>query len=335
MVVRRLLRRLLTPLALPFLLAFTTSAAPPLAMSSLADADFADPFVLRDGNAYYAFATGARGAHVQLARSTDLAAWTLLPDALPSLPSWASRSDGLTWAPSVLRRGRRYVLYYTARDALSDLQCISSAVSDSPAGPYVDSSTRPFVCQVTDEASFCGSIDPSPFLDASGDAFLFWKSDENSARCAHASRIWGQQLTADGLSLQGQPTALLTMDRPWERPLIEGPSMLSADRRYHLFYSANWYESADYAIGYATCDKPLGPCNKVTLDAPLLRSSGTKLGPGGQEFFDDGAGGTLMAYHAWSAPKPSYASGGARTLRLSRVTFGSGLPVFTDAITRP
>src|SRR4051812_7533847 len=68
---------------------------------SLAGADFADPFVLREGATYYAFATGTRTANLQVARSEDLVTWSLLPrDPLPVLPSWAGKEAGLTWAPS-------------------------------------------------------------------------------------------------------------------------------------------------------------------------------------------------------------------------------------------
>lgn len=323
-------------LAIPLAFMTTAGSSPPLttpaAVDALSGIDFADPFVLRDGDAYYAFGTGANGRHVQVARSADLTGWVALPDALPALPAWAARADGFTWAPSVLRRGSSYVLYYTARDASADMQCISRAVSTRPEGGYVDTSTRPFVCQVSGESSFCGSIDPSPFVDEAGDAFLFWKSDENSSRCRGASRLWGQRLTPDGLDVTGPAVPLLTMDQPWERPLIEGPSMVANERAFHLFYSANWYESPSYAVGYATCSTPLGPCKKVTVNGPLFQSLGATLGPGGQEFFDDASGAKWMAFHAWSAPHTSYPAGGARTLRFARLTFAAGVPVVTERV---
>src|SRR5260370_38188537 len=75
--------------------------------------DFPDPFVLHVGDTYYAYATNAGGINVQTAVSRDLVHWTAGPDALPALPSWSS--TGLTWAPTVLRRGDgTYLLYYTA-----------------------------------------------------------------------------------------------------------------------------------------------------------------------------------------------------------------------------
>jgi beta-xylosidase len=295
-----------------FLVVLSTDVAP------FSETDFADPFVLRDEGRYYAFATGANGTNLRVARSENLTTWSLMGDPLPRLPSWATH--GLTWAPSVLRRDGTYVLYYTARDTASDFQCISRAVAPRPEGPYVDTSERPFVCQT----SLCGSIDPSPFVDASGRAHLLWKSDENALRCRGAARLWTQELSANGLDLAGVPVPLLTMDRDWEQPLIEGPSMVADAGRYYLFYSANWYESPRYSVGYAVCSSPVGPCTKA--DGPWLRSDGTMLGPGGQEVFE-GPRGPTLAYHAWTAPHATYAEGGARSLRFGQLAFRDGVPV--------
>lgn len=290
--------------------------------------DFADPFVLLDGGGFLAFATGAHGEHVQVARSSDMRAWRPMRDALPTLPAWGEARDPLVWAPSVLRRPGGFVLYYTARDAATGFQCIGHAVSSRAEGPYVDASSRPFVCQ-THAASepLCGSIDASPFVDEDGTAYLTWKSDENSTACRGAPRIWAQRLSADGLELVGERKPLLARDRPWEGALVEGPSMLKHDGRYLLFYSANDWQSASYAVGYARCASPLGPCTKMTTDAPLVSSHGDALGPGGQEFFSDGTN-TWVAYHAWSPPSTTYGSGGARSLRVAPLSFTDDAPNF-------
>src|SRR4051812_147756 len=103
---RVLLAALLAPLPFAELATAHVRSAP----------DFPDPFVVRDEATFLAFATGAHGRHVQVSRSRDLTTWTALPDALPNLPSWASREAGLTWAPSALRRPHGWVLYFTTRD---------------------------------------------------------------------------------------------------------------------------------------------------------------------------------------------------------------------------
>lgn len=287
--------------------------------------DFPDPFVLRDGARYVAFATNSAGANVRALASTDLATWTELPDALPALPSWARANASLTWAPTVLARGGTFVLYYTARSIAAGFQCIGRATSKDAAGPYVDDSAAPFVCQT----DLCGSIDASPFVDENGDPWLLWKSDENASACAGDARLWTQRLGVDGISLLGAPTELLRRDRPWERPLVEGPSMFKQGSTYYLFYSASWWESSGYGIGYATCTTPAGPCTKHTTDGPLAGSGGDTLGPGGQEFFTDAAGQRWMAYHAWTAPLVGYGSGGVRSLRIDPVSFAEGIPTVT------
>ncbi|HEX9991752.1 MAG TPA: glycoside hydrolase family 43 protein [Acidimicrobiales bacterium] len=272
--------------------------------------DFADPFVLHVADAYYAYATNAGGGTVQAIASEDLREWWWLGDALPDLPGWAS--PNATWAPSVLVRGDRVVAYYTVRVAASGHQCISVAVADHPAGPFVDVSDEPFVCQ----AGRRGSIDPSPFLDADGRPWLVWKSESPAA-------IWSQRLTDDGLGLTGEPTQLLAVDRPWEGSVVEGPSMVEVDGAYHLFYSGNDWNSAAYAVGWAACDGPAGPCRKG--DGPVLASGGGLAGPGGQELFRDGDGRLRMAYHAWLASDVGYPN--RRLLQLATVRFEDGRPV--------
>jgi beta-xylosidase len=292
--------------------------------------DYADPFVLHAGGSYFAFATGNGKTHLQAARSDDLATWTPIGDALPRLPSWAVPDAALTWAPSVMARGDRFVLYYTARDRASGFQCLSRATSSAAGGPYTDDSRSALVCPVAGADALCGAIDPSPFVDADGTPYLLWKSDENAAACHGSPRLWSQRLRDDGLALEGEPVALLATDRPWERPIIEGPSMVAHDGRYYLFYSANEYETPRYSIGYATCTSPVGPCTKQTVDGPLRASVGTALGPGGQEFFQDDAGHTRVAYHAWTAPIATYRDGGARSLRLGQLTFDGDRPSIVD-----
>lgn len=287
--------------------------------------DFADPFVVHVDGRYLAYATQSGSMNLQVMSSTNLVDWSLPGEALPVLPGWARR--GATWAPGVLLREDRWVLYYTARHRSSGRQCISTAVADRPEGPFVDTSSEPFVCQL-DRG---GSIDASPFLDEDGTAYLYWKSDDNALH--RSTSLWGRQLAPDGLSLVG-PTLQVEQDRPWESPLIEGPAMVK-DRgtagAYYLFYGGNWWESASAAIGYAVCETALGPCQKATTAGPWMASSSALAGPSGPAFFTDAAGGLRLAYHAWTPSSVGYASGGARSLWVERIEFVDGLPVMAPA----
>ncbi len=238
--------------------------------------DFPDPFVLRDGGAYYAYGTNSGGGNVQVRSSMDLVEWTRCDDALPVLPPWAE--PGHTWSPSVLARGETFVLFYAARYRRWGRQAISVATALRPEGPYVDRSTKPLIFQ----RRFRGSIDPSPFVDTDGQSYLLWKADANAV--GRQPSLWGQRLADDGQSLVGSPIRLLVQDCAWERPLVEAPSLVRAVGTYHLFYSANWWMSGDYGIGYATAGHCLGPYAKVTTTGPWFGSDAQVSGPGGQNF---------------------------------------------------
>ena len=284
--------------------------------------DFADPAVLVANGAYYAYATNAGGKNIQVARSTDLRQWTMLPDALPTLPAWASANGAWVWAPDVIAAGGRFVMYYTARDAGSGRQCVGVATSAAPAGPFRDANAHPLVCQL----ELGGTIDPSALRDGNA-LYLYFKSDGN---CCHMpTQLWGQRLAADGLTLLGKPVALLTNDQPWEGAVVEAPSMLQHAGGYDLFYSGNDFASARYAVGYARCQSPLGPCTKTT-ESPILASgphaAGTPLaGPGGASFFQ-AHGSTWIAYHAWHVT-PAGGLSQSRYLLISRLVWRGAEPV--------
>ena len=288
--------------------------------------DFPDPFILRLDGTYYAFSSDVGDILVPVLRSEDLATWRWVSDALPDLPAWAAQRSGWTWAPGVLPRGDGFVLYYATREEASGRQCLSRAVSDQPEGPYRDSSTEPFICQVgagCDEV--IGSIDPDPFVDDDGTPYLLWMGA--GERCENPLVLYAQRLSEDGLELLGKPTELLAANLPWEQGVVENPDLIKHEGRYYLFYSGGHFLSEGYAVGYALCESPLGPCEKPQAE-PVLQSRGDVVGPGGETVFTDPAGKLWLGYHAWTAPHVGYEDRmAARRLYLSRLTFEEGVPM--------
>jgi uncharacterized membrane-anchored protein YhcB (DUF1043 family) len=273
-------------------------AAPVLAF------DFADPFVMRAGSEYYAFATNAAGGSVQEAHSTDLTHWDLVGNALGNIPAWAIA--GSVWAPAALQRGPQTVLYYTVREKSTGRQCLSLALSPSPGGPFLDGSSGPIECGES------GAIDPSPFVDAYGAAHLLYKTER-------PARIWSRPLAPDGQSFSGPAQALLTPSQRWEAGNVEAPSMVRNGSTYWLFYSGNDWNGRSYAEGVARCTGPGGPCNAVASN-PILASQGNAAGPGGGEVFNDASGGWWLAYHAYQEPLVKYPN--SRLLYFRRIGFG-------------
>lgn len=239
-------------------------------------------------------------------------------DAFPNLPAWATA--GRTWAPTVVRDGDGYTLFYSATHRRSGRQCIGRARSASPTGPFLDRRVGPILCQV----SMGGSIDPYVFRNRDGARYLYWKNDGNC--CGNRVSLWGRRLSPDE-ELTGRPHRLISYDRNWERPLIENPAMTrSPDQggEYRLFYAANWYDSPSYA----RCTRPLGPCVKVTTSRPWHTSTDFAYGPGGAAFFTDTAGRNWMALHGWARPpdRIGYGNGGRRSLFIEKVDFSTGKP---------
>ena len=274
--------------------------------------DFADPYVLATRDGYFGYSTNAGAGDIQVIRSSDLVNWELVGNGLERIPGWASA--GATWAPSVLARDGGYVVYYTVREASSGKQCISRGVASRPAGPFRDDSSGPLICQ----RELGGSIDPSPFVDADGRAYLLWKAEGSGGP---AQTIWSQELTPDGLALAGTAHPLISADRSFERGIVEAPSMVREGGAYHLVYAAADWNSRHYATAVASCAGPAGPCTK-SASGKVLASGARLAGPGGVEVFRDRDGALWAAFHAFSEPNVGYPA--SRYLYIARVRTSGG-----------
>lgn len=279
----------------------TLPAVPRLASTVPAiDDDAPDPSVIRVTDTdWYAYSTQSWRnpfflAQIPLWHSADGGrTWTFVDDALPELPAWATW--GNTWAPSITKVDSNYVLWFAATDTASKRQCLSWATSTSPTGPFRGGPATPAICQTT----LGGSIDADVFTDTDGARYLYWKTDENALETPAPSHIWAQRLAPDATTLLGTPTVVLAQNADWEQPTMEGPSVVRHDDVYYLFFSAGWWESADYGTGYATASSPVGPFTKQTIAAPWLATRAGASGPGGLDVFAGADGQPWAAYHAW------------------------------------
>ena len=294
----------------------TSIATPATFTNPVLDQDFPDPDVLKLDDVYYAYATNANDVNIQAARSTDLVHWEVLEDALPNLPDWAVQDFGWAWAPEVFTPSEgAYVMYFTARFAIGfdGTQCIGVATSEDPAGPFLSSNSEPLICQ-TDQG---GSIDPSMFVNDDGQRYVLWKNDGNSS--GYQVWLYIQEVSSDGLTRQGEPRRLLSVDERWEGNLVEAPTLWQQDGKYYLFYSANTYNDRRYATGYAVADNIFGPYTKA--EEPLIATdlAAGLVGPGGQDVITGPHGGIWIIFHGW-------APDGYRRLYLAPLDWQNGLP---------
>ena len=306
----------------------------PLPRPALA-AQFADPFIYCAGSQFMVVASNWGGVHIPVAASTDLSQWTVLRnardlplDAMPELPQWVVRNGRPDiWAPEVARLNGRWVLYFSARHAVvktpagQPRECVGAAVGDRPEGPYRPE-PGPLVCGGFAE----GAIDPSYLQDgdprAGGQGVLYVKSDGNC--CRMASGLYAVPLTPDGLHLAGAIRPVnVANDRDWEGEIVEAPTMVKHDGKYVLFYSGGLFFTPAYGVAYATCEGPLGPCQKP-VENRVLQTVGKLGGPGHQSVFEV-EGRSYMAFHALaSGGKPGPDT--PRQLHVELLTWENGVP---------
>lgn len=273
-----------------------------------------DPGVTYDGKEWVMVCTsGGAAAAFPIHVSTDLVHWTPMGSVFPAgqHPSWAT---GSFWAPEIHKVTDHYVVYFTAKQQNGRL-AVGAASAASALGPFTDLG-HPLVASST-----IGLIDPSE-IDAGGQPYLLWKVDGNAQ--GKPTPIRAQRLAADGLSLIGSPTTLITNDQPWEGNVIEGPWMVKHGDSYYLFYSGNSYANSKYAVGVARASSPMGPFSKK--GAPILTSRGPWAGPGHCSVVED-HGDTWMVYHAW----PSDNIGSKRVALIDRIVWKDGWPTLPGA----
>ena len=258
---------------------------------------------------------------------------------MPVLAPWVK--EGRTWAPEVIEIGGRWLLYYTAHYRKKDIQCVGVAAAADPRGPFRDISAEPLVCQ----ADLGGTIDAHPFRDADGKLYLYYKNDGNNPRFRKPTHIWAQRLSPDGTAVTGQSAPLLRNDKPWEAHVIESPTMVRTPSGYTMLFSAHHYgwekdqRLSAYAIGYATCTGPMGPCTDAP-ENPILYSyrdkeAGCLSGPGHQTIFQI-AGRSFLAFHAWAATPACRNKEDGRYMYIAPVRWdAAGKPVIARSLRPP
>ncbi|KAJ7858387.1 Arabinanase/levansucrase/invertase [Mycena olivaceomarginata] len=283
--------------------------------------DFADPgLVLPNGQPpWYVYSTSSSHGKVPYAISEDFTSWTPVQgDALPNPGSWVSSSNSAVWAPDVRQiTSTSYVMYYTAFSAANGNHCIGAATSSTPAGPFTPQS-GPILC----DASGGGVIDASGFEAPGGALYLVWKVDGNSI--GKSTPIFIQPLGADGYTLQGSATQLITDDSV-DGGIVEAPSLVYWDDFYYLFFSSNSFNNLFYDVSYAIAKSATGPYTKVQApNAPLLVSGkcGT-AGPGGATVINVLDNFVNAVFHSDINGKD--ASGGRAMWQIAGLTLSNGV----------
>ena len=275
----------------------------------------ADPYILLDGDTYYAYGTHASDG-IEYWTSTNLQEWTYgglaLSKANTSEQQWF-------WAPEIYKMDDRYVMYFSANEHLF------VATADSPRGPFIQQGSHMLEALIGDEKC----IDSSMFTDDDGTHYLFF------VRFTDGNCIWMCRLEDDGITpVANTLKHCLSVSADWEKKMgrvCEGPFVTKHDGLYYLTYSANDYQSQDYGVGYAMTRTLTGTWTKNSTN-PILRRRDNLVGTGHHSLFIDKDGRQRIVFHAHDSESSIH----PRRMYIGNVDFnGRRMLVTDDTIIRP
>lgn len=261
----------------------------------------ADPFILEHEGTYYLYSTGSTGYSVRT--SKDLVYWVPQSEPIYSLSSttWAKHKS---WAPEMYEYNGKFYLVYSAQGH-NNRHSIDIAVCDTPNGTFQPlNSEKPFY------GPDFNVIDASLFFDDDGRIYLYYSKDNstNYVDGKRTSQTWGVEVKPDFSGTIGEHVLISTPVQSWELKSgsilwNEGPVVFKQNGVYYLLYSANYFGSQHYSIGYAYSDSPLKLFEKPK-DAKLVSGNGeTVTGPGHCNILRSPDGTEIyVVYHVHTVP---------------------------------
>ena len=182
--------------------------------------------------------------------SPDLVKWTKHPRIVSTAEiKWAKRA---MWAPSIIKKGAQYFLFFGANDIQNDEQLggIGVAVADSPGGPFRDHLGKPLIDKFHNKAQ---PIDQFCFRDQDGQHYLIYGGWRHCNIAKLNEDFTGFVPQADGTIFKE-----ITPDK-----YVEGPFMFVRQGKFYFMWSEGGWTGPDYSVAYATADSPFGPFTRI------------------------------------------------------------------------
>jgi beta-xylosidase len=192
-------------------------------------ADYSDPDVIRVGDDFYLTASSFNCTPgLPILHSKDLVNWTIIGHALENLPHprYNELQPGCgVWAPSIRFHAGNFWIFFPTPD-----EGIFVVTAANPAGKW----TEPHLVQAGQ-----GLIDPCPFWDDDGQAYLVHAYAGSRAGIKHRLRV--RPMTPDGSKLLGEGKIVFHV--PEKHPTLEGPKLLKRDGWYYILAPAGGVET--------------------------------------------------------------------------------------------
>lgn len=187
-------------------------------------ADYSDPDVIRVGEDFYM--TASSFGHIPglpILHSKDLINWKLINHVIKhmDLPGYDQPQHGNgVWAPAIRYHDHKFWVFYGDPDT-----GIWMSTASDPAGEW----TPPHLVQ---EGK--GLIDPCPFWDEDGGAYLVHAYARSRAGIKHILRLC--PMSPDGTKLLGE--GQIIYNGTVHHPTLEGPKMYKRNGYYYIFAPA-------------------------------------------------------------------------------------------------
>jgi arabinan endo-1,5-alpha-L-arabinosidase len=295
-----------------------------------------DPFVIKQGDTYYLFATGQG---ISVMSSPDLIDWKYESPAFLTVPKWAKKEvpgfNGHIWAPDVSLVNGKYYMYYSVSTFGSNRSCIGLAINKTldPTSPDFEWVDQEKVIESFPGRDDFNAIDPNLAADGAGRYFLSFGSFWGGIKMVEIDPQTGKPLEnppkviplATRLGVQYNP--------------IEAPFILKENDWYYLFVSWDFCcrgVRSDYKIAVGRSREITGPYKdkkgRSMLDGGgtiVLEGYGDVHGPGHNMVLRDGARLWLM-HHYYDGTR-----GGAAIMHVRPLTWTEdGWPVAGDPLTK-
>lgn len=255
---------------------------PGKADQTVSEIPLADPYILLEDGIYYAYGTNAANG-IQVWFSRNLKEWAYKGLALNKVNTTETQ---WFWAPEVYHKNDKYYMYYSANEHLY------VATADSPFGPFKQVGSYQMETMLGDEKC----IDSHVFFDDDGTAYIFF------VRFNNGNCIWKVQLEEDLITpIPSTLRQCIIATEGWEIILgkvAEGPNVIKYNGKYYLTYSANDYQSQDYAVGYATATSMSSRAWSKYSGNPIVKRVENLVGTGHHSLFTDKEGKLRIVFHA-------------------------------------
>ncbi|HEY0895860.1 MAG TPA: glycoside hydrolase family 43 protein [Sphingobacteriaceae bacterium] len=182
--------------------------------------------------------------------SKDLVTWEKHERILDTTDfKWAKKA---VWAPSIIKKGSDYFLFFGANDIQSDQETggIGVGIAKNPAGPFRDHLGKPLVDKFHNGAQ---PIDQFAFKDRDGQYYLIYGGWKHCNIAKLNSDFTGFEPFAD--------SSVFREITP--EGYVEGPYMFFKDGKYYFMWSEGGWTGPNYAVAYAVADSPMGPFKRI------------------------------------------------------------------------